>query len=92
MSVQYTAIFQGCKNGIFQFEFLYCFPIFAQNIDYGYMLEPIQRGGSNKYPQSMFKSKNKKKNVYPCKLQIWYIKLGCKGVFITRIYYHDGSP
>ena len=61
MSVQYTAIFQGCKNGIFQFKLLYCFPIFAQNIDCGYMLETTQRGGSNKYPQSMFKSKNKKK-------------------------------
>ena len=32
---------------------------FAQNIDCGYTLEPPCRGGSNKYPQSMFWSKNK---------------------------------
>ena len=30
------------------------FPIFAQNIDCGYSLEPPRRGGSNEYPQSMF--------------------------------------
>ena len=29
-------------------------PISAQNIDCGYSLEPPRRGGSNKYPQSMF--------------------------------------
>ena len=30
------------------------FLIFAQNIDYGYSLEPPRQGGSNEYPQSMF--------------------------------------
>ena len=35
------------------------FLIFAQNIDCGYMLEPPERGSSNKYPQSIFWSKNK---------------------------------
>ena len=30
------------------------FLIFAQNIDYGFSLEPPRRGGSNEYPQSMF--------------------------------------
>ena len=30
------------------------FLISAQNIDYGYSLEPPHRGGSNEYPQSMF--------------------------------------
>ena len=34
------------------------------------------RGGSNEYPQSMFKSKNKKK-VHLCTPH--YIKVGCKG-------------
>ena len=33
------------------------FLIFAQNIDCGYSLEPPCRGGSNKYPQSMFWAK-----------------------------------
>ena len=35
------------------------FHISAQNIDCEYSLEPPQRGSSNKYPQSMFLSKNK---------------------------------
>ena len=40
MSVQYTAIFHGCKNGNFQMRKCEIFLIFAQNIDCGYMLEP----------------------------------------------------
>ena len=41
------------------------FLIFARNIDCGYRLEPPRRGGSNKYPQSMFWSKNKKNRFTP---------------------------
>ena len=40
MSVQYTAIFHGCKNGNFQMKKCENFIIFAQNIDRGYTLEP----------------------------------------------------
>ena len=56
------------------------FHISAQNIDCGYSLEPPR--GSNEYPQSMFLSRNKKNNVYPCKPQFYYIKVGFKGVKI----------
>ena len=52
------------------------FHISAQNIDCGYTLEPPRRGGSNEFPQSMFLSRNKKNNVYPCKPQFYYIKVG----------------
>ena len=58
------------------------FYISAQNIDCGYLLEPPRRRSSNEYPQSMFLSKSKKKNVYPCKPQFYYIKVGFKGVKI----------
>ena len=58
------------------------FHISAQNIDCGYSLEPPRRGGSNEYPQSMFLSRNKKNNIYPCKPQFYYIKVGFKGVKI----------
>ena len=58
------------------------FHISAQNIDCGYSLEPPPRGGSNEYPQSMFLSRNKKNDVYPCKPQFYYIKVGFKGVKI----------
>ena len=44
------------------------FHISAQNIDCGYLLEPPRRDCSNVYLQSMFLSRNKKINVYPCKL------------------------
>ena len=54
----------------------------AQNIDCVYSLEPPRRGGSNEYPQSMFLSRNKKDNVYPCKPQFYYTKVGFKGVKI----------
>ena len=49
-------------------------------MDYGYSLEPHWRGGSKEYGQSMFSSKNKKNNVYPCKPQFYFIKVGLKGV------------
>ena len=42
MSVQYTAIFHGCKNDNFQMKIFNIFLIFAQNIDCGYTLEPPQ--------------------------------------------------
>ena len=50
------------------------FSVSAQNIDCGYSLEPPQRGGSNKYPQSMFWAEIRKNNVYPCRTQFYYIK------------------
>ena len=41
MSMQYTAIFHGCKNDNFQMNFFfYIFLIFAQNRDCVYTLEP----------------------------------------------------
>ena len=54
--------------------------ISAPNIDCGYSLEPPRRGGSNKYPQSMFYNRNKKNNVYPSKPQFCYIKVYKSGV------------
>ena len=56
------------------------FQISVQNIDCGYSLETPRQGGSNEYPKSMFLIRNKKTNVYPCKLQLYYIKVGFKGV------------
>ena len=44
----------------FQMKSSGSFHISAQNIDFGYLLEPPRRGGSDEYPQSMFWSRNKK--------------------------------
>ena len=59
------------KTENFQIKNSDIFLISAQNIDCGYSLEPPRRGGSNEYPQSMFLSRNKKNNVYPCKPQFY---------------------
>ena len=77
------------KEWTFSFKNSDSFHISAQNIDFGYSLEPLRRGGSNEYLQSMFLSRNKKKYVYPCKPQFYYIKVGYKGVNI--ICFRDGT-
>ena len=80
--IQLYRKFRLQKNENFQIKNSDIFYISAQNIDCGYLLEPPRQGGSNEYPQSMFLSKNKKNNVYPCKPQFYYIKVGYKGVKI----------
>ena len=39
----------------------------------------------------MFLSRNKKNNVYPCKPQFYYIKVGFKGIRIIYVYLRDES-
>ena len=58
--------------------------IFAQNIDRGYTLEPVQTSTHD----LCFRAKIGK-NEYPYKPQFYNIKVGCKGVFITRTCYAD---
>ena len=64
------------KNENFQIKKSDIFHISDQNIDCEYSLEPPRRGGSNEYPQSIFLSRNKNINVYPCKPQFYYLKVG----------------
>ena len=40
----------------------------------------------------MFLSRNKKNNVYPCKPQFYYIKVGFKGVKIAMVCFRDDPP
>ena len=70
------------KNWKFSDENSDIFYISAEHIDCGHSLEPPRWGGSNEYPQSIFLSRNKKNNVYPCEPQFYYIKVGLKGVKI----------
>ena len=57
---------------------------FCSKIDCGYSLEPPRQGGSNEYPQYMlfFLAEIRKNNVYPCKPQFYYTKVGFKEVKI----------
>ena len=84
MPIQIYRKFLLQKLKIFRLKKTDIFHISAQNIDRGYSLEPPRWGGSKEYPQSMFLSRNKKNNVYPCKPQfyMYYIKVGFKGVNI----------
>ena len=75
---KYTENFSTKKNENFQTKKSDTFQISAQNIDCGYSLEPPRWGGSNEYPQSMLLSRDKKNNVYPCKPQFYYLKVGFK--------------
>ena len=83
---KYTEEFTTKKIKKIQIKNSDIFHTSAQNIDCGYSLELPRRGGSNEYPQSMFLSRNKKNNVYPCKPQFCYIKVGFK----TRQNYIGG--
>ena len=77
---KYIEKFKHQTNENFQIKISDIFHISAQNIDCGYSLEPPRRGGSNEYPQSMFWAEIRKNNVYPCKPQFYYIKVGFDGV------------
>ena len=70
------------KPESFQIKILIVFIFLLENMDCWYSLEPPRRSGSNEYPQSMFSSRNKKNNVYPSKLQFYYIKMWFKRVKI----------
>ena len=66
---KYTAIFHGCKNDNFQKKTHDIFLIFAQNIDFGYTFEPTIY---------VLEQNKKKKYVYPCEPEVYYINVGCK--------------
>ena len=74
------------KTENFQIKSSDIFHISAQNIYCGYSLEP-PRGG-NRLEAVLTSTHNlcfeqfKKNNVYPCKPQFYYIKVGFKGVKI----------
>ena len=65
------------------------FLIFAQNIDCGYTLEPPQCEAVLMSTHNQCFRAKIRENVYPGKPQFYYIKVGCKGVFVTRICFHD---
>ena len=70
------------KTENFQIKNSYIFLISAQKIDCEYSLEPPRWGGPNEKTTIYLLSRNKKNNVYPCKPQFYYIKVGFKGVEI----------
>ena len=71
-----------CKKSIFRTK-NDILKTFVRNSDCRYTIEPPRRGGSYEYPQSIFKSKNKK-NMYTPVTEVCFIKVGCVGIHITQ--------
>ena len=78
------------KNENFQIKTSDIFHVSAQNIDCGYSLDPPYWGGSNEYQQSMFWADIR--NIYHCKPQFYYIKMGFKGVRLRAVDEQVDSP
>ena len=94
LSIMKTRLFKyienfTTKNWKFSDKNSDIFHISVQTIDCGYSLELPHWGSSNEYPQYMFLSRNLKNNVYPCKPQVYYIKIGFKGVKIILVCFRD---
>ena len=79
--MQYTAICHGCKNVHFQMIFLIF--LLKTLIVCKRLSEAVLSSTHN----LCFGAKIRK--IYPCKPQFYYIKVGCKGVFVTRTYFRD---
>ena len=82
MPIQLSEICLALEIENFVGNFFYIFLIFAQNIYCGYY-------PCSEYPQSMFCSKNKKNRYNPCIPQLYFIKVGYKGVYISRTCFPD---
>ena len=78
--MQYTEIFCALKIGNFQLKIFDIFLIFAQNIDCGYSLMSTHN--------LCFGAKIRIIGI-PMYTQFCYIKVGFKGVYITRTCFHD---
>ena len=64
------------------YEVVFIFSLFLlQNIDCGYLLKPPGRGGSNMYPQSMFRAKIRKIKKNQMKI---FISYNLKNLFILH--------
>ena len=70
MSMQYTAIFHGCKNGYFSDEKNMIFFFCSKHRSKAVLMSTHDLSCRTKY---------EKKNVYPCKPQLYYLKVGYQG-------------
>ena len=59
--------------------------------DCEYSFELPRQGSSNEYPQSIFFHNIRTINIYPCKPQFYYIKVGFKAVKIILACFRDAN-
>ena len=67
------------KNENFQIKNSDIFHISAQNLN-------SRRSGSNEHPQSMFFSRTKKNNVYPCRPKFSILKWDLRGSKLYSVF------
>ena len=91
----YTENFTTKKKKKKKEEDIYIYSYFCSKHRLWVLIRTASTSDSNEYPQSMFFSRNKKNNVYPCKPQFYYKKVGFKGsklyrhVFVMRFGLHQ---
>ena len=85
MPMLYTENFHRYKNNFQMKNFSIFFIIFAQNLDCG--SEAVLTSTHN----VCIRAKKKRNNEYHCKPQYYYIKVGRKTVYITRMCNPDAS-
>ena len=83
--MQYTAKFHGCKNVHFQMNFFIFFLFLLKTLIVGTRWNRLIEAVLTSTHNLCFGAKIRKK-VYPCKPWFYYIKVGCKGVFVTQTF------
>ena len=76
MSLHYSAIFHGCKNDYFQMKIFETVFLFLLKT---YKIVGTSEAVLTSIHDLCFRAKIRE-NVYPCKPQFYYIKVGCTGV------------
>ena len=87
--MQYTAIFHGCKSVNFKMIFLKYFSYFCSKHRLWVHVRTASVRRLLRVPTIYVLEQKYENNVYPCKPQIYYIKVGCKRVYNTRTCSHD---
>ena len=77
--------FLALKTESFQLKNFDIFLLFAQNMDCGYTLEPVLTSTHN----LMFGAKIREIGI-PLQTPVFYIKVGFKGVYMSRTCFPDG--
>ena len=81
--MQYTTIFHGCKNINFQMKNCNIVLFFLKTLIVGTRYNRLSEAVLTSTHNLFFGAKIRK-NVYPCKPQFYYTKVGCKGVFVIQ--------
>ena len=83
--------FHHQKLKIFQIKILIFFSYFCSKHRLWVLVRTASPRRFYRVPTIYVLSRNKKNNVYPCKPQFYYIKVGFKGVKIIQVCFRDAA-